>query len=154
MSLPRFSVRNPVAVNLMMVGVLGGGLICWLTMVREFFPRIEAEQILVTVPYPGATPEEIERSVTRLVEREIEDVDGIEEIAARVFEGVTILAAELDQDADRDRVLSDLRGEIDKVTPNLPDGAEEPEIVEARPYIPVIAVVLHGDVPSTSSTTR
>jgi len=147
MNLPRFSVRNPVAVNLAMVGVLVGGLVCWFTMVREFFPRIEAEHILITVPYPGATPEEIERSVTRLVEREIEDVDGIEEIASRVFEGVTILTAKLDRDADRDRVLSDLRGEIDKVTPNLPDGAEEPEIIEARPYIPVIALVLHGDVP-------
>ena len=147
MSLPRFSVRNPVAVNLMMVGILVGGAICWMTMVREFFPRIETEQVIITVPYPGATPEEIERSVTRLVEREIEDVDDIEEIRAQVFEGATILIAKLEQGADRDRVLNDLRGEIDKVVPDLPEGAEEPEIIEARPYIPVIAVVAHGEVP-------
>jgi HAE1 family hydrophobic/amphiphilic exporter-1 len=147
MSLARFSVRNPVAVNLMMLSVIVGGLICWFTMVREFFPRIETEQVIITVPYPGATPEEIERSVTRLVEREIEDVDGIEEIAAQVFEGATLLVAKLEQGADRDRVLNDLRGEIDKVTPDLPEGAEEPEIIEARPYIPVIAVVVHGNVP-------
>ena len=147
MNLPRFSVRNPVAVNLFMVAVLVGGAVAWSGMIREFFPRMEAEQVFVTVPYPGATPEEIERSVTRLVEREIEDVDGIKEITSKVFEGVTLITAELEQDADRDRVLSNIRGEIDKVIPNLPDGAEEPEIIEARPNIPVIAVVLHGDVP-------
>ena len=61
-------MANPVAVNLLMMGILVGGLICWLTMVREFFPRTETEQVLITIPYPGATPEEVERSVTRLVE--------------------------------------------------------------------------------------
>ncbi|MDJ0523689.1 MAG: efflux RND transporter permease subunit [Planctomycetota bacterium] len=147
MNLPRFSVRNPVAVNLAMWAVLIGGVIAWLSMIREFFPRIDAEQVIITVPYPGATPEEIERSVTRLVEREIEDVSDIEEIQGKVFEGVTIITAEMEQNADRDRVLNDLRGELDKVIPDLPDGAEEPEIVEARPYIPVIAVVLTGDTP-------
>ncbi|MDJ0975902.1 MAG: efflux RND transporter permease subunit [Planctomycetota bacterium] len=146
MSLPRFSVRNPVPVNLLMVGVLVGGLIASVNLIREFFPNIEAEQIFVTVPYPGATPEEIERSVTRLVEREIEDVDGIDEIKSRVFEGITVVTAELEDGANRDRVLNDVRGEIDKVKPDLPDGAEDPEVREARPYIPAIAVVITGDV--------
>ncbi len=147
MNLPRFSVRNPVAVNLTMWAVLIGGILAWNAMVREMFPRTEAEQVVITVPYPGATPEEIERSVTRLVEREIEDVPDIDEIRARVLEGVTIITAHLEEDADRDRVLSDLRSEIDKVIPDLPDGAEEPEIIESRPNIPVIAVVLSGTVP-------
>ncbi len=147
MNLPRFSVRNPVAVNLAMWAVLIGGVIAWSSMIREMFPLSQAEQIMITVPYPGATPEEIERSVTRLIEREIEDVSDVEEIRSKVFEGLTIITAELEDDADRDRVLNDLRGEIDKVIPSLPDGAEEPEIIEARPNIPVIAVVLSGNVP-------
>ncbi|MDA1195743.1 MAG: efflux RND transporter permease subunit [Planctomycetota bacterium] len=148
MNLPKFSVRNPVAVNLLMVAVIAGGAAALMFgLVREFFPSMEAEQVFITVPYPGATPEEIERSVTRLIEREIEDVDDIKEIRSRVFEGATIVTAVLEQGADRDSVISDIRGEIDKVVPSLPDGAEEPAILEARPNIPVIAVVLHGDVP-------
>jgi len=148
MSLPRFSVRNPVAVNLLMVAVIIGGFAALrFGLIREFFPSMEAEQIAITVPYPGATPEEIERSVTRLVEREIENVDDIKEIRSKVFEGATVITAELERGADLDGVVNDIRGEMDKVIPNLPDGAEEPEIIEARPNIPVIAVVLHGDVP-------
>lgn len=146
MNLPGFSVRNPVAVNLLMLSVLGLGLYSLGTLVREFFPRMESEQVFISVPYPGATPEEIERTVARVIEREIRDVDGIEELRTTVYEGITIVVAELEDGADRDRVLSDLRSEIDKAKPDLPDGAEEPEITEARPFIPVIAVVVHGDV--------
>ena len=150
MSLPRFSVRNPVAVNLLMVAVIVGGFLALrFGLVREFFPSIEAEQVFITVPYPGATPEEIERSVTRLVEREIEDVNDIKEIRSKVFEGATVITAELEQGADRDSVINDIRGEMDKVLPDLPDGAEEPEILEARPNIPVIAVVVHGNIPES-----
>ncbi len=147
MNLPRLSVQNPVAVNLFMWAVLAAGLLSWFSLTREFFPTIDAEQVIITVPYPGATPEEVEKSVTRLIEREIEDVDDIKRIEARVFEGITQITAELEDHANRDRVLNDLRGELDKVRPDLPLGAEEPEIVEARPQIPVIGVVLHGNVP-------
>ena len=135
MDLPRFSVRNPVAVNLIMVGVLVGGVIAALSLVREFFPAMEAEQAVITVLYPGATPEEIERSVTRPIEREIEDVEDVDEIRSRVFEGVTLIQVELDEGADRDRVLNALRAELDKVKPDLPEGAEEPEAL----YVPPIA---------------
>ncbi len=148
MNLPRFSVRNPVAVNLLMIAVIAGGIgaLRW-GLIREFFPTIDAEQIAITVPYPGATPEEIERSVTRLIEREIEDVTDVKEIRAKVFEGATVITAELESGADRETVMSELRGRMDRVTPDLPAGAEEPEILEARPRIPVIAVVIHGAVP-------
>ena len=144
MSLPRFSVRNPVAVNLLMVSVLVLGAVSWNSLVREFFPAMEPEQLLVTVLYPGATPEEVERGVTRVVEREIEGLEGIQEIRSRAFEGITLLQVELTETADRDRLLADMRGRIDRVKSKLPDGAEEPELVEGRPYIPAIGVVVHG----------
>ena len=146
MNLPRFSVRNPVAVNLLMVAIVVGGLVAWMTLVREFFPTMESEQLLITVAYPGATPEEIERSVTRIVEREVEDVEGIEEIRSRVFEGITLIQIQLEDGVDRDRALRDVRAELDKAKPELPEAAEEPELAESRPYIPAIALVLHGAV--------
>lgn len=147
MNLPRLSVRNPVAVNLLMWAVLTTGAYSWFHLVRELFPNVESERVFVTVAYPGATPEEVEKSVTQLIEREIDDVDGIERIESRVYEGLTMIVAVLEDDADRDQVLNDLRRDIDRVEPDLPEDAEEPQIAEARPQIPVIAVVLHGKVP-------
>ena len=146
MNLPRLAVRNPVAVNLLMLLLLTVGAWSWFQLVREFFPNIEPERIVVSVVYPGATPEELEKSVTRLIEREIDDIDGVERIESEVYEGLTLVTAVLADDADRDRILDELRGNLDRVAPDLPDGAEEPELTETRPQIPVIGVVLHGRV--------
>ena len=147
MSLPRFSVRNPVAVNLLMVGrsSSAGGSCVVLGLVREFFPSIEAEQVLITVPYPGATPEEIERS--RHAARRARDRRRDRHrrrSAPRSSRASRSSRPSSSRTPIATASLNDLRGEMDKVIPDLPDGAEEPEILEARPYIPVIAVVLHG----------
>ena len=147
MNLPRFGVRNPIAVNLLMWGLLISGAFHWFTMVREFFPPLEAEQISITIAYPGATPEDVERAVALRIEREIRDIDDIEEIQTSVYEGVAVLLITIEDGADRDRVLNSVRSEIDKVKPELPEVTEDPEIIEVRPYVPVITVMVSGDVP-------
>ncbi len=150
MNLARFSVRNPVTVNLLMWFIIIAGIYWWFNLVREFFPNAVPEMVAITVPYPGATPEEVEKSVTRRIEREIENVDEVKEITSRVLEGVTVIQVRLEDGADRQRVLNDLRSEIDKVKPDLPDGAEDPEIKEMRPTLPVIGVVIFGEVSERS----
>ena len=146
MNLPRFSVRNPVAVNLLMWAIIVAGLYLWFQLPREFFPNLEPEQVFITVAYPGTTPDEIEKAVTRRIEREIDDVNEIEEIEAKVLEGATVVVVTLEDNANRDRVLNDLRTEVDKIERELPEEAEDPEIVEVRPFIPVISIVVYGDV--------
>ena len=146
MNLPRFSVRNPVAVNLLMWAILIGGAYEMTNLVREFFPNSTPEMIFVTVPYPGATPEEVEKTVTLPIERELRGVENVKEIRSTVFEGVSLTEIELDEGVDYDRVLNAVRGEVDKAQPDLPDGAEQPEIVSVRPFIPVITLAVHGNV--------
>lgn len=146
MSLPRFSVQNPVAVNLLMALIIVAGAYYGFTLVRELFPNSQPEQISVSIAYPGAAPGDIEKSVTRRLEREIEDVEGIDEIRSAVLEGVSLTIVELDDGVDQDAVLNDIRGEVDKVTPKLPTDAEEPALDLIRPYFPVISLVVYGDV--------
>jgi len=150
LNLPRFSVRNPVAVNLLMWFIIAAGIYWWFHLVREFFPNAESEMVFISVIYPGATPEEVEKSVTRRIEREIENVDDVKEITSRVLEGITVVQVAMEEGADRQQVLNDLRSEIDKVKPDLPDGAQDPEIKEMRPTLPVIGVVVYGDVSEES----
>ncbi|MFH0945807.1 MAG: efflux RND transporter permease subunit, partial [Planctomycetota bacterium] len=147
MNIPAFSVNNRVAVNLLMWAIIFSGIYYWVTLVREFFPAISTEQISIMVPYPGATPEDVERAITLRIERGIRDIDGVDEIESTVLEGMSLTTVKLDEDADRDRVLNSIRSEIDQVKPEFPSNAEDPEILEVRPNMPVISVVLSGDVP-------
>ena len=151
MNLPRFSVRNPVAVNLLMLSVIVGGIFCGITLTREFFPAFETNLITVTVPYPGATPDEIEKAVTLPIERGMQELRDVKEVRSTIAEGFSSTIVELEQDTgDADKTLNDVRGRFDEVKPDLPDGVEDPIVQMVEPLIPVIAVVLHGGVTEES----
>lgn len=80
MSLPSFSVRNPVLVNMVMLVILVAGAMFSLTLVREMFPESRPNKILITSVYPGVQPAEIEKAVTIKVEEAISNVEGIEKV--------------------------------------------------------------------------
>ncbi len=146
MNLARFSVRNPVTVNLLMWAVIVGGLYSGFNLRREMFPNVDPEAIAVTVRYPGATPEEVERLVARRIERETKGIDDVDETISNVYEGLVTVLIKLEDGADIDRALADVRSAMDNVRPDLPAEAEEPEIKQLRPTMPVIGIVVSGDV--------
>ena len=77
MSLPRFSVENPVFVNMMMVVTLISGAVFAFTLVREMFPESRPNTIAISAVYPATQPDELERAVTIKVEEAVRDVDGV-----------------------------------------------------------------------------
>ena len=87
MSLARFGVTRPVPVNVLMAAMLGGGVVAGLPMTKEFFPETTPESATVRLPYPGATPEEIEESLARKVEDKLADLDEVERLTTTLAEG-------------------------------------------------------------------
>jgi multidrug efflux pump subunit AcrB len=81
--------ENHVAANLLMAAILIGGLMTAPRIKQTIMPDFEFDYVSVTVVYPGASPEEIEKSVTVRIEEEIEDVEGIEELTSSANEGAT-----------------------------------------------------------------
>jgi multidrug efflux pump subunit AcrB len=146
MSITRYSVRNPVAVNILMWAVLAGGIVSAFSLRKDLFPTMDPEEVFVSVAYPGATPEEVERLVARRIERAVEGTEEVDEVLSEVFEGLVVTRITMVERADRDRVLSDVRNAIDEIREELPEGAEEPDIRQVRPIFPVISVVVFGEV--------
>src|SRR5690606_7213834 len=77
MSLPRFSVENPVLVNMMMLVTLVAGSAFAFTLVREMFPESRPNAIAITAIYPAVQPEELEKAITIKVEEAVRDIEGI-----------------------------------------------------------------------------
>jgi len=145
-SIPRFAVQNPVTANLIMVAIVVAGIVAGFSLRKEMFPHVDPEAVFVTVAFPGATPEEVERLVARRIERAIEGLDDVDEVVSDVYEGLAAVRVDMDEGANRDRVLADVRSAVDDVRAELPESAEEPEIRQMRPILPVISIVVYGDV--------
>ncbi len=147
MSLARFSVRNPVPVNLLMITIIIMGTVSFISLPRELMSNISFNWVFITKVYPGVTAKEIEKLITIPIEDEIRDVLGIDSIASQSVEGASFISVKFKQmsDADFRARLEDLRAEIDKVK-DLPQDAEKTEVMNfgSADMVPLISVHLYG----------
>ena len=150
MSLARFSVRNPVPVNLLMLAILIVGSVSFISLPRELMSDISFNWAFIIKPYPGVTAEEIEKLITVPIENEIRDVKGIDFIASQSSEGSCFISVKFKQMSDevfRAR-MSDLRAEVDKVK-DLPEDTMDTMIntLGSSDIMPQISVHLYGALP-------
>ena len=138
---------NHVAANLLMVVVLvAGGLTLWHIKV-EVFQEIDPAVIRVQVPYPGASPSEVEEGICVRVEEAIKGIDGIKRISSAAGEDMGTVVAELEDYAVDREVLDDIKAAVDRIEDFPPKDAEEPVVVDVDSNIQVVSVVIYGDAP-------
>jgi HAE1 family hydrophobic/amphiphilic exporter-1 len=147
-SLPAISVRNPVLVNLMMFGLILGGVYSSMTLVKEMFPESRPNRVNIFTPYPGASPAEVEKGISIKIEEQIKDIEGVEEIETVIREGSSRITAVLFNDVDDlDRVVTDIKNAIDAIPrDDFPDEAEETVVSRFEPVLPVISVSWYGEM--------
>lgn len=127
-SIIAWAAGNSPAVNTLMIAFLAIGAWCMLNLRREEFPEFELEIILITVPYPGASPEEVENGICQKIEEAVRSIDGIKKQTTVAKEGAGSVVLELEASGvDPRKVLSEVRSEVDRI-PSFPDLAEDPEI--------------------------
>jgi multidrug efflux pump subunit AcrB len=145
MALIRFSINNPLITNLMLVIVVILGVLSWQAMPQEMFPTIELDVVSVRVEFEGASPEEVEGQIAIPLEEQFDGMPEIDVISSTSNEGMASLMIKLKQGTDVDQYMRDAQTALDQVT-DLPDEAEEPELVRLKARFPVISMSLYGDV--------
>lgn len=145
MSLPSYSVRNPVVVNMLMWVILIGGFVFAFTLQREMFPESRPSRLMVSAVYPGVQPADVEKSVTIKLEEAVRSVEGIEKVESQVGEGISLTTLTLHQSVrDVDALLQEVRNEVDAI-PDLPAEVEKISLRKVEPRLPVISVAIYGD---------
>ena len=143
-SVIRWAVHNTPAMNTLMVSVLLLGAFSLWTMRREVFPEFELEIIMVSVPYPGASPSEVEEGICQKIEEAVRTIDGIKKQTAIAAEGVGSMVLELNSDVkDVQKILNEVRSEIDRIS-TFPERAEDPEVKQITMREAVIHVGVIG----------
>lgn len=77
--------EHRVAPNLLMAFLIIGGFLMSLAIRKEFIPPYEADVVIISVAYPGATPSEMEQGVVLPIENELASLEGFKEIDSRGF---------------------------------------------------------------------
>ncbi|MEC8804568.1 MAG: efflux RND transporter permease subunit, partial [Pseudomonadota bacterium] len=118
-------VKNPVASNLLMWIFLVGGFVAYSNLNQEEFPDIDFGVIQVSIPYLGATPEESETGVCLRLEESLKGIENIDTLTSTAREGGCDATVQLANGADLNRVLNDVKGNVDAIT-TFPTETEKP----------------------------
>ena len=145
MALIRFSINNPLVTNLMLGIVVILGVLSWRAMPQEMFPTVELDAASIRVEFEGASPEEVERQVSIPIEEEFDGMAEIDIMTSSSNEGVASIMIKLKSGTNVDQFMRDAQTALDQVT-DLPEEAEEPELVRMKTRFPVISLSLYGDV--------
>ena len=114
-----FFTHRHLLTNMIVIAVFIGAIVAWPNTPKEEMPDFASPNIHVSISYPGATPADVERLVTRKVENELKGIDGVKEIRSTSTEGKCSITLEFESGyPDMDNALNDIRSAVNGV--NLP----------------------------------
>lgn len=128
MSIYRKAVNNPVTTALVFVALALFGVYSLINISIDRFPKFDANVILVMSSYPGASAEDIENNLSKLLENSLNGVSDLKNITSNSKENISIVALEFNEGVDIDVATNDVRDKLDAVNSQLPDGASMPMI--------------------------
>ncbi len=137
--------KNSVAANLLMFVALIGGLFAVFGLKQEVFPEFELDVVSVTVPYPGASPSEVEQGIVLSIEEAVRGIDGVKRVQSVAAEGAGNVTIELLLGANPDKVAADVKNEVDRIQ-TFPLEAEEPTVSVMSRKRAVISLLFSGDL--------
>ena len=141
------AIRNPVFVFVMVLVISIAGFQAYKTIPREAAPDIQIPLLIVSIPFPGATPEDVESLITNKVEQELKTIKNLEEISSTSSEGVSVLTLEFTSDFEISEARTKVREKMDQIKPDLPADAEDYQISEINlSERPLMILNLAGDM--------
>ncbi|PHS62334.1 MAG: multidrug transporter AcrB [Thalassobium sp.] len=135
--------RHGVAPNLLMAFLIIGGFLMSLNIRKEFIPSYEADMVIVSVGYAGATPSEMEQGVILPIENELSAIDGLKEVVSTASQGSAQISAELENGVDRQQAYQDIQQAVNRIS-TFPAQMERPLVRIASRSIDVIELALFG----------
>ncbi len=122
------AIASSPGMNVIMLAVMLVGGACLYLMRREVFPEFELEVVVVSVPYPGASPEDIEDGICKKIEEPVRAIEGVKKVTSIAQEGMGYVLIELRSNVkDVQKVLSEIDREVDRIS-TFPELAEDASV--------------------------
>ncbi|MBW2463854.1 MAG: efflux RND transporter permease subunit, partial [Deltaproteobacteria bacterium] len=143
----RAFVRNRAPIALVTVCIFFFGLFTYIELPREAFPDIDIPVVMVSTPYTGVSPEDIESLITVPIESELAGLKDLKKMTSVSAEGVSLVTLEFEPSVVIEDALQRVRDRISRARSDLPEDAEETDIREvSMTDVPIMIVTIAGPV--------
>ncbi len=148
--LSNLSIDNRTTVLLVTIIIILAGITSYISMPKEAFPEIVTPEIYISTPYPGNSPSDIEKLVTRPIEKELKSMSGVDEITSTSVQGFSSVRVLFDFSVPVEEALRRVKDKVDiaKANPEFPsDLPADPNIFEMNfsELIPIMNINLSGE---------
>lgn len=145
MKITDVAIDNRTSIFILVVIIIILGLSAYLTLPRESAPDISIPLVIVSTPYIGVSPSDIESLVTKKIEKEINGISEVKSISSSSFEGYSLIRVEFESGYNIDDALQKVRDKVNKAEPELPPDVEKPEIIEINfSEFPILTLNIAG----------
>lgn len=149
MTLTELSIKRPSLIVVLFAALTVLGLFGLSQLNYELLPKITPPFVTVATVYPGASPNEVETSVTKIIEDAVSGIDKISTVNATSAEGVSFVSIEFTMSADVNTALQDVQRKVNEVASRLPDGTKTPTVSKfALDEMPVLRMGVTANMPS------
>ena len=128
MSIYRKAVNNPVTTALVFIAMAIFGVFSLINISLDRFPKFDANVVMVMSSYPGASAEDIETNLTKVLENSLNGVSDLKNLSSTSKENISLITLEFVEGVDIDVATNDVRDKLDMVNSVLPDGVSLPII--------------------------
>ena len=149
MQLPAFAVNRRVTTAMIALILVVVGAVSFSRLGLDYFPDLEYPTVSVITTYRGASPDDIENSITRTVEQTVSSVNGVKKVSSITSEGVSVVQVEFEWGTKLDFAAQDIRDQIGLYKSYLPKGASDPLVVKFNlGQLPIVFWGVTGNRPA------
>ncbi len=141
MNLPKLAIERPVFMSCVVIMIMVLGIMGYLSLGVDLFPDVSFPFVFVTVPYQGASPEEIETQISKPMEDELSSLQGVKKVSSSNQEGFAVIWVQFTLETDAKDAEQQVRDRVAFVRPQLPKGVDEPIIRRFDPTDQAVAIL-------------
>ncbi|MFL2946321.1 MAG: efflux RND transporter permease subunit [Parvibaculales bacterium] len=135
--------RHRNAANLLFFSMIMLGFFGLTNLNIQFFPTTEIKNVNITVPWPGATAQDIDKNIVASVQPEVRFIDGVKEFSSTSRQGVAVMNVEFYAETDMQRAVGDVEAAVNALT-TLPKESERPIISQETFFEPAASILISG----------
>lgn len=144
--LSRLSVKKPMTVFVCVMLVLILGVMSFINMTTDLLPNMDLPYAIAYTTYIGASPEQVEQSVTKTLESALATTSGVKNITSISQENVSIVVLEFEEGTGMDSAMIEMNASLDQIAGSLPEAAGSPVLMKINPdMLPIMVLAVDSD---------